>query len=85
MVKIFLGMIIGSMVTMTLLGGATAADQVLANAQSIYLRQLQRPDAATTLILLVIISLFLMTLSLWPQKPLIETRTFINKLKRHCK
>ena len=34
MLQIFGGMIIGSMMTMMLLGGASAADQVLANASN---------------------------------------------------
>jgi len=37
MLKMFVGMIIGSMMTMMLLGGASAADQVLANVQTLYL------------------------------------------------
>ena len=85
MLKIFGGMIIGSMITMMLMGGATAADQVLANAQSLYLDQINRPDTTTTALLLVVISIFLATLTLWPTKPVMETEKVIKKLRRHCK
>jgi len=85
MLKIFGGMIIGSMITMLLMGGATAADQVLANAQSLYLDQINRPDATTTALLLVVISIFLAALTLWPAKPVMETEKVIKKLRRHCK
>jgi len=85
MLKIFGGMVIGSMITMMLLGGATAADQVLANAQSLYHDQINRPDATTTVLLLVVISIFLATLTLWPAKPVMEPEKVIKKLRRHCK
>jgi hypothetical protein len=85
MLKIFGGMIIGSMITMMLMGGATAADQVLANAQSVYLDQINRPDATTTALLLVVISIFLAALTLWPAKPVMETKKVIKKLRQHCK
>lgn len=66
-------MIIGSMMTMMLLGGASAVDQI------------NRPDATTTVLLLVIISIFLGTLTMWPAKPVMETEKVIKKLRRHCK
>lgn len=50
--------------------GASAANQVLDNIQGLYLDQLTRPDTATTLILLVILSILLSALSMWPQNPL---------------
>ncbi|TFG59867.1 MAG: hypothetical protein E4H32_09475 [Nitrospirales bacterium] len=85
MLKIFGGMIIGSMITMMLMGGATAADQVLANAQSLYLDQINRPDATTTALLLVVISIFLAVLTLCPTRPVMEAEKVIKKLRRHCK
>jgi len=85
MLKIFGGMIIGSMMTMMLLGGTSAADQVLDNVQILYLDQINRPDATTTVLLLVVISIFLGTLTMWPAKPVIETEKVIKKLRRHCK
>lgn len=85
MLKIFGGMVIGSMITMMLLGGATAANQVLANAQFLYLDPINRPGATTTVLLLVVISIFLAALALWPAKPVMETEKVIKKLRRHCK
>ncbi|MEX0829343.1 MAG: hypothetical protein WD032_03805 [Nitrospirales bacterium] len=85
MLKIFGGMVIGSMITMMLLGGATAANQVLANAQSLYIDPINRPDATTTVLLLVVLSIFLAALTLWPAKPVMETEKVIEKLRRHCK
>ena len=64
MLKIFGGMIIGSLMTMILLGGVSAADKVLANAQALYFAQIQRPDTITTLLLLVCLSIFLAVLTL---------------------
>ncbi len=85
MLKTFVGMIIGSMMTMLLLGGASTADQVLANAQTLYLDQLNRPDGTTTLLLLVVLSIFMGALTLWPAKPVKETEKVIKRLRRHCK
>ncbi len=84
MLKIFGGMIIGAIVTMMLLGGASAADQILADAQTLYLDQVNRPDFTTTLFLLVVLSIFLASLSAWPAKSVIDTKTVIKKLRRHC-
>ncbi len=85
MLKTFGGMIIGSMMTMMLLGGTSAADQVLANVQTLYVDQINRPDATTTVLLLVVISILLGTLTIWPTKPVLETEKIIKKLRRHCK
>ncbi len=85
MLKIFGGMIIGSMMTMMLLGGASAADQVLANMQTLYVGQDNRPDTTTTILLLVVVSIFMGALSMWPAKPAMDTGKIIKKLRRHCK
>jgi hypothetical protein len=85
MLKTFGGMIIGSMMTMMLLGGTSAADQVLANVQTLYVDQINRPDATTTVLLLVVISILLGTLTIWPTKPVLETEKVIKNLRRHCK
>lgn len=84
MLKIFGGMIIGSLMTMILFGGVSAADKVLANAQVLYFEQIQRPDATTTLLLLVFLSIFLASLTLWPVKPALDTKKFAKQLRRHC-
>lgn len=84
MLKIFGGMIIGSLMTMMLLGGVSAADQVLANVQTLYFDQIQRPNTTTTLLLLVILSIFLASLTLWPSKPVLDTKMITKQLRRHC-
>ncbi len=85
MLKIFFGMIIGNLTAMMLLGGPSAADQVLSNVHTLYLDQINRPDTPTTILLLGIISILLATLSLWPTKPVLETKRVIKRLRRHCK
>ena len=84
MLKIFVGMIIGSIMTMMQLGGGSAADQILANAQNVYLDQINRPDALTTLLLLILSGLFLIALSAWPTRPALDTKKTIKQLRRHC-
>jgi len=85
MLQIFGGMIIGSIMTMMLLGGSSAADQVLANAQTLYVDQINRPDTTTTLLLLVVLGIFMAALTVWPSKPVVQTEKVIKKLRRHCK
>ena len=84
MLKIFGGMILGSFTTMMLLGGASAADQVFANIQILYLDQIIRPDTSTTLLLLAVLSLFLISLTAWPTQPIMDTKKIIHNLRRHC-
>ncbi len=84
MLKIFGGMIIGAIMTIMLLGGASAADQILANAQTLYLDQMNRPDFTTTLFLLAVLSIFLASFTAWPEKSVIDTKTVIKKLRQHC-
>jgi hypothetical protein len=85
MLKIFGGMIIGSIITMMLLGGESAANQIFANAQTLYLDQLiNRPDTPTTLLLLVVLSIFLASLFAWPTHPVMDTKKVISQLRRHC-
>lgn len=85
MLKIFGGMILGSITTMMLLGGPSAANQVLANAQTLYVNSFSRPDAPTTLLLLIVLSVFMVVLNMWPSKADIKTEKVIKKLRRHCK
>ena len=85
MLKMFGGMILGSITTMMLLGGASAADQVLSNAQTYYIDQFNRPNTPTTLLLLVAVTVSMGAIRLWPAKPSMHTKTFIKNLKRHCK
>ena len=85
MLKLFIGMIIGNITTMMLLGGASAADQALANAQALYVDPLNRPNSTTTLVLLVVVGIFMAALTMWPSKPVMETEKVIKNLRRHCK
>ena len=84
MLRIFWGMILGSMTTMVLLGGASAADQVIANSQALYLDHLNRLDTPTTLTLLTMVGLSLGVLALWPDKSALNSEKFIKHLRRHC-
>ncbi len=84
MLKIFGGMIIGSIMTMMLLGGTSAADQVLTNAQTLYIDQWSRPDTTTTLLVMIMLSIGLASLRLWPTKAVLETNSVIKKMRRHC-
>jgi hypothetical protein len=85
MLKLFIGMLIGNITTMMLLGGASAADQVLANAQTLYVDPFNRPNSTTTLVLLVLVSIFMAALTMWPSKPVMQTKKVIKNLRRHCK
>ena len=84
MLRIFWGMILGSMTTMVLLGGASAADQVIANSQALYLDHLNRFDTPTTLTLLTMVGLSFGALALWPDKSALDSEKFIKHLRRHC-
>jgi hypothetical protein len=84
MLKIFGGMILGSIMTMMLLGGTSAADQVFANVQILYLDQITRPDITTTLLLLAVLSIVLGFLTAWPSQTATDTKKVIKKLRRHC-
>ncbi len=84
MLRIFWGMILGSITTMVLLGGASAADQVIANSKALYLDHLNRLDTPTTLTLLAMVTLSLGALALWPTKPIMEPEKVIKHLRRHC-
>ena len=85
MLKIFGGMVLGSIITMMLLGGVSVANQVQANVQTLYVDQINRPDSATTLILLVLLSVVIAALRMWPTKPVMRTELVIKNLRRHCK
>jgi uncharacterized membrane protein YeiH len=82
MLQIFGGMIIGSIMTMMLLGGASAADQLLANAPTFYVDQ--RLDTTVTLLFLVVLSIFLAFLTPWPTQPIMDKEKFMKQLRRHC-
>lgn len=81
MLQIFGGMIIGSIVTLTLLGGASAANQMLANTQTLYLEQ--RFNTTTMLLLLVAVSIFLIFLT-GLSAPTMDKEKVKKQLHRHC-
>jgi formate/nitrite transporter FocA (FNT family) len=84
MLRIFGGMIIGSIITIMLLGGTSAADQVLVNAQTLYFDQINRPDTTTTLLLLGILSIILVSLTTWQTQTVLDNKKLIENLRRHC-
>lgn len=82
MLQIFGGMIIGSIITLTLLGGASAADQLLANAQTFYMNQ--RLDTTITLLFLVLLTIFLALFTPWPTQATMDKKKILKQLRRHC-
>lgn len=82
MLQIFGGMIIGSIITLTLLGGASAADQLLANAQTFYMDQ--RLDTTITLLFLVLLTFFLALFTPWPTQAAMDKKKILKQLRRHC-
>ena len=84
MMRLFGGMIIGSMMTMVLLGGPTAANQILANARSTFHEQYAQPDPSMTMVFLVSLGLTLACIAVWRTKQQRQTATVVNKLRRFC-
>lgn len=82
MLQIFGGMIIGSIITLTLLGGASAADQLLVNAQTFYMDQ--RLDTTITLLFLVLLTIFLALFTPWPTQATMDKTKILKQLRRHC-
>lgn len=84
MLQIFGGMIIGSIITLMLLGGASAADQLLANAQTFYMDQ--RLDTTITLLFLVLLTIFLALFTPWPwlTQATMDKKKILKQLRRHC-
>ena len=84
MVKIFFGMILGSLFTMMLLGGAPVADKVLQNAQAVLGTQSSEISPALTIYLLAFLAicLFYLTNSILKQHQ--QTDLVIKKLRRNC-
>ena len=84
MMRLFVGMIIGSMMTMVLLGGPSAANQVLANAQNTIHEQYTQPDPFMTVVLLLSLGLTLASIAAWRTRQLKQTATVVKKLRRFC-
>lgn len=83
MLQIFGGMILGSIITLLLLGGRTAADQVVAHIQAWYLTPVSSLGTPTTLLLLGMVSLALGVLWLWPTKPALNSKHLSRLKKAH--
>ena len=83
MLRMFVGMIIGSVITMMLLGGAPVADQLLANAQSTLQRQYAQSESTVSIYLLVCLALILVTLGHSWTKQTKQHASAIKKLRRY--
>ncbi|GJL56167.1 MAG: hypothetical protein NPIRA02_32990 [Nitrospirales bacterium] len=82
MLKLFCGMVIGSLITMTLLGGTTAADQVIKNAQTVFETQSSQVSTTLTIYLLAFLALLLVQLARSITKQNQQTDLVIKKLRR---
>ena len=82
--RLFGGMIIGSMMTMVLLGGPTAADQILSQAKTTFHQQYTQPDPFMSVVLLLSLGLTLASIAAWRTKQIKQTATVVNKLRRYC-
>ena len=84
MLRLFGGMIIGSMMTLILLGGPTAADQLLVHAKTSVVQQYTQPDPMVTIVLLLSLGLSLAGFAVWHMKQMKNTAMVVNKLRRFC-
>ncbi|GJL62800.1 MAG: hypothetical protein NPIRA04_14540 [Nitrospirales bacterium] len=83
MLKLFCGMIIGSLITMTLLGGAPVADKVIKNAQTVFETQSSQGSTTLTIYLLAFLALLLVQLGRSITKQNKQTDLVIQKLRRN--
>ena len=83
MLQIFGGMILGSIITLMLLGGEAAAAQVFPHIQQLYLNQVNHLGTTTTLLLLGMVSIFWGVLWLWPAKPALDSKHLSRRLRRY--
>jgi hypothetical protein len=88
MLQIFGGMILGSIISLLLMGGDAAAAQILSHIQQVYLHQVSQLDNRTTLQLLGMTSIFLGILCLgilwlWPTTPALEPKLLSRRLRRY--
>ncbi|WP_447970080.1 hypothetical protein [Nitrospira sp. M1] len=82
MFKLFCGMVIGSMITMTLLGGAAAADKVIKNAQTVFEAQSSELHTTLTIYLLAFLAFLLVQLARSITKQNKQTDLVIKRLRR---
>ena len=85
MIKMFCGMILGSICTMILLGGAPVADKVLQNAQAAIGTQSLELSPALTMYLLAFLAICLIYLTNSILRQHQQTDLVIKKLRRNCR
>ena len=84
MLRMFGGMILGSMTTMLLLGGPTAADKILSNAKNTFHQQYTQPDPFMNFVLLLSLGFTLAILAVSRTRQTKHTERIVTKLRRHC-
>ena len=83
MLRLFGGMIIGSLMTMMLLGGQAAADKVIHNTQAVLATQYEQSGSALTVYILVSLALILVSMTRSNSKHQKQTALVIKKLRRY--
>jgi len=83
MIQMFGGMIIGSMMTMVLLGGPSAAEQVLNNAP-VMMEQYAHSTPLGNGIFLLSLGLSLALWATWRTQQACQTARIIKKIRRCC-
>ena len=84
MFRMFGGMIIGSMMTIVLLGGPNAEGQMFENARLMMEQQYAQPDSANSLLLILIVGFSIASLVTTRTKQTRHTAKIVNKLRRYC-
>lgn len=84
MLRMFGGMIIGSMMTMVLLGGGSAAEQVLTNAKTMMEQQYLHPTLFGNGMFLLSLGLTLALWATWRTQQTCQTARIIKKIRRYC-
>ncbi len=84
MLKLFCGMILGSMMTMMLLGGAQAADQILSQVQTLAFSQGMQSGLPMPWLGMALVSLGFMVLQKKRREGNSEVPCMIKRLQRHC-
>ncbi len=83
MFRLFCGMVLGSLMTMMLLGGPAAADQVIHNAQSVFATQYEQSGPTLTIYLLASLAFILVIIARSNTKESKQTALVIKKLRRY--
>ena len=79
----FCRMVIGSIMTIVLLGGPTAADQILGNAKVMIQQQYSHPDTTTSVFFLILLGLSLASIAASRTKHPNKPSSMVNKLRRY--